>query len=140
MSNSVEARVPFLDPRLVEFAYRLPPRYKLHEGVHKVVLKRAIGDVVPDWVINRPKQGFAVPVERWLDERIGVVLKSLLRDEGIRRYFDARAIARVLASGPMRAAFRVDLWPVLNFALWHKHWIEGESLEAIVEPLVAGGA
>jgi asparagine synthase (glutamine-hydrolysing) len=134
MANSVEARAPFLDPDLVEFVYRLPPRYKLHGGVHKIVLKRAVADVVPDWVINRPKQGFGVPVERWLDARIGVLLRTLVHEEAIQRYFNPRAIERALTAGRLRAVMRFELWPVLNFALWHKHWIEGASLDSIVEP------
>jgi len=138
MANSVEARVPFLDPDLVEYAYRLPREYKLHEGVHKVVLKRAIADVVPDWVINRPKQGFAAPVEKWLDNQIGTLLKGMLREPAIQRYFDSAAIQRAMASGPLRGAMRFDLWPVLNFTLWHKHWIEGESLDDIIGPLLSG--
>jgi asparagine synthase (glutamine-hydrolysing) len=137
MANSVEARVPFLEPELVRFAYSLPPRYKLHEGLHKVVLKRAIADVVPEWVLNRPKQGFAAPVEQWLDAKVGILLRGLMKDEGIQRYFDTRAIEAALASGWLRDLRRFQLWPVLNFALWHKRWIEGESLDAIVEPLLA---
>ena len=140
MANSVEARVPFLDPELVRYAYRLPPSYKLEHGVGKVVLKRALADVVPAWVLNRPKQGFSVPVERWLGTRIGTVLRTLLRDEAIQRYFNVGTIERSLASGPLRRATRFQLWPVLNFALWHKHWIEGEDLDEVVHPLVAGVA
>jgi asparagine synthase (glutamine-hydrolysing) len=136
MANSVEARVPFLDPELVSYAYRLPPQYKLHQGVHKIVLKRAIADVVPEWVISRPKQGFDAPVEKWLDAKIGILLRSLLKEEGVRRYFDARAIERALASSQLRAAMRLTLWPVLNFALWHKCWIEGESLDVLLEPVI----
>jgi asparagine synthase (glutamine-hydrolysing) len=138
MANSVEARVPFLDPELVQFGYRLPPRYKLNDGVGKVVLRRALADVVPAWVLSRPKQGFSVPVERWLGTRIGAVLRNLLRDEALQRYFNVRTMERALASGPLRRATRFHMWPVLNFALWHKHWIEGESLDAIVQPLLAG--
>ena len=137
MANSVEARVPFLEPELVEFAYRLPPHYKVRDGVQKIVLKEAVADVVPDWVIARPKQGFDAPVEHWLDAKIGLLLRSLLNEEGVRRYFDTRAIERALASGPLRNAMRLTLWPVLNFALWHKRWIEGEPLDALMEPLVS---
>ena len=136
MAHGVEARVPFLDPELVSYAYRLPPQYKLHQGVHKIVLKRAIADVVPEWVIRRPKQGFNAPVEQWLDAKVGILLRGLLKEEGVRRYFDARAIERALASSRLRAAMRLTLWPVLNFALWHKHWIEGESLDLLLEPLI----
>jgi asparagine synthase (glutamine-hydrolysing) len=137
MAHGVEARVPFLDPELVSYAYRLPPQYKLHQGVHKIVLKRAIADVVPEWVIRRPKQGFDAPVEQWLDARVGILLRSLLNEEGVRRYFDTRAIERALASSRLRAAMRLTLWPVLNFALWHKRWIEGDSLDRLLEPLIA---
>jgi asparagine synthase (glutamine-hydrolysing) len=138
MANSVEARVPFLDPDLVEFAYRLPPRFKLHEGVHKIVLKRAIADSVPQWVINRPKQGFAAPSERWVDAHSGSLMRNLIAEEGIQRYFNAATIERALSMGKLRGPMRFELWPVLNFALWHKHWIEGESLDPINEPLLAG--
>jgi asparagine synthase (glutamine-hydrolysing) len=136
MANSVEARVPFLDPELVTFAYRLPLSYKLHNGVHKIVLKQAIADIVPRWVIDRPKQGFDAPVEQWLDARIGILLRGLMRDGSLRRYFNTEAIERALSAGPLRATMRIRLWPVLNFALWHKRWIEGESLDALVEPLL----
>jgi asparagine synthase (glutamine-hydrolysing) len=138
MANSVEARVPFLDPDLVEFAYRLPPRFKLHEGVHKIVLKRAIADSVPQWVINRPKQGFAAPSERWVDAHSGSLMRNLIAEEGIQRYFNAATIERALSMGKLRGPMRFELWPVLNFALWHKHWIEGEPLDPIIEPLLAG--
>jgi asparagine synthase (glutamine-hydrolysing) len=137
MATSVEARVPFLDPDLVRFAYRLAPRLKLDGGEHKVVLKRAIADVVPRWVLERPKQGFDAPVEQWLDASIGIVLRGLLREEALRRYFDVRAIERAMSSGPLRSALRLNLWPVLNFALWHKRWIEGEPIDALIGPLLA---
>jgi asparagine synthase (glutamine-hydrolysing) len=141
MATSVEARVPFLDPDLVRFAYRLAPRLKLDGGEHKVVLKRAIADVVPSWVVERRKQGFDAPVEQWLETSVGIVLRRLLREEALRRYFDVRAIERALASGPLRGAMRINLWPVLSFALWHKRWIEGESIEAVTEPhLTSKGA
>jgi hypothetical protein len=69
------------------------------------------------------------------------VLRRLLREEALRRYFDVRAIERALASGPLRGAMRINLWPVLSFALWHKRWIEGESIEAVIEPhLTSKGA
>jgi asparagine synthase (glutamine-hydrolysing) len=136
MAHGVEARVPFLDPALVEFAYRLPPRYKLRNGVHKIVLKRAIADVVPERIIDRLKQGFGPPVERWLDARMGVLLRGLLNEEAVRSYFDARTLEMVLANPRLRVALRLQLWQVLNFALWHKRWIEGESLHATVEPLL----
>src|SRR5262249_42478080 len=78
MASSVEARVPFLDPGLVELGYRLPFDYKLHNGRGKHVLKEAVAGAVPDWIVNRPKQGFGAPVEQWLGSRFEGLLRELM--------------------------------------------------------------
>lgn len=134
MSNSVEARVPFLDPALVDYVYRLPLRYKLHEGTTKVVLRDAVADSVPQWVLERRKQGFGAPVNRWFSSRLGDVLMGLIDDDAIREHFDAPRLRTVLeASG--RSEPRLPLWSILNFALWHRYWIQGESLDEVLAPL-----
>lgn len=131
LSNSVEARVPFLDPALVDFVYGLPPAYKLHRGETKVVLRRAVGDLVPDWVLARPKQGFGAPVVSWLQLRFGELLRQLLRAGELDEYIDAAATERLIA------ARRLSAWPVLNFALWHHRWIQNRPLEEAIERLEA---
>jgi asparagine synthase (glutamine-hydrolysing) len=131
MANSVEARVPFLDPFLVEFTYRLPLAYKLSHGQTKVVLRRAIADVVPDWVLNRRKQGFSAPVGDWAGSRLGTLFERLLATGAIREYFDGDALRRGIAAA-RSGRERFDLWPVINFALWHRYWIEGESIDALL--------
>ena len=78
MANSVEARVPFLDPALVEYVYRLPFDWKLRDGQTKLVLREAIADIVPDWVLSRPKQGFGAPVVDWFASRLTGVLRNLM--------------------------------------------------------------
>ena len=141
MANSVEARVPFLDPELVAYVSCLPLNRKLSGGEGKRVLKRAIADIVPDWVIQRPKQGFGAPVAAWLETRLGAVLQGLLGEDCVRAYFDAEALGRILGglrNGGGGGGF--ELWPILNFALWHKYWIEGEALQPRLEPLAAAGA
>jgi asparagine synthase (glutamine-hydrolysing) len=131
MANSIEARVPFLDPDLVDFAYRLNPNQKLAHGETKIVLRRAVQDVVPDWVMARRKQGFGAPVADWFTSRMGELLRSLVRSDSLREYFDPAAVDAMLIA-PHRAT-RFALWPVLNFALWHKAWIEGEDLRDTLE-------
>lgn len=137
MANSVEARVPFLDPDLVSFVYRLPPSSKIRDGVQKSVLRRAVADVVPRWVLEREKQGFAAPVEMWIDSRVGTLLNQLLDDGSLSRYFDVNAVRRAINSPERRRSRKLYLWPILNFALWHKHWIEEAPLEPILESVVA---
>jgi asparagine synthase (glutamine-hydrolysing) len=127
MSNSVEARVPFLDPALVDYVYRLPVDRKLSRGETKVVMRRAIADLVPDWVLARPKQGFGAPVVSWLQQRFGELLRELLRGGELDPYVDAAATEQMIARRQLGA------WPVLNFALWHHRWIEGRDLEETIE-------
>src|SRR5207302_10746771 len=62
MANSVQARVPFLEPELVDYVYRLGLEHKLRRGQTKIVLRQAVADVVPQWVLDRPKRGFGAPV------------------------------------------------------------------------------
>jgi asparagine synthase (glutamine-hydrolysing) len=136
MANGVEARVPFLDPELVEFVYRLPLELKLQRGVGKIVLRNAVADIVPEAVLNRPKQGFGAPILDWFQHKMGDLLASLLAGEAIRRYFDENAVRKLLAQHARGARNEPVLWPVLNFALWHRYWIEQERLEPLLEPLV----
>jgi asparagine synthase (glutamine-hydrolysing) len=128
MANSVEARVPFLDPGLIEYVYRLPISQKLANGTSKVVLKKAISDVVPEWVVNRPKQGFGAPVDAWLQSRLGVLFERLIETDALGAYFDVDVLRSALRGRP-----KMYLWPVVNFALWHRHWIERESIQDLVE-------
>jgi asparagine synthase (glutamine-hydrolysing) len=136
MANSVEARVPFLDPKLVEFVYRLPIQCKFREGRGKVVLREAVRDIVPNWVIERRKQGFGAPVLDWLGTDFGALLGTLMKEDSIQQYFDVPTLTKALATKGDRAKRHYGLWPIMNFALWHRHWIEQRPLEPLIEPLV----
>ncbi|HEX8066703.1 MAG TPA: asparagine synthase (glutamine-hydrolyzing) [Thermoleophilaceae bacterium] len=138
MANGVEARVPFLDPALVDYVYRLPLHHKVRDGVTKHVLKRAVADVVPERVSGRRKQGFSAPTSRWFAERHGGLLKDLMGRDALRAYFDVDQLRRLLDSAdPTSWESGQILWPVLNFGLWHRHWIEGEPIEDVVGAAVA---
>jgi asparagine synthase (glutamine-hydrolysing) len=133
MSSGVEARVPFLDPALVDYVYRLPLDCKIDGRVTKAVLKEAVADVVPASVSGRRKQGFAAPASRWFAERHGGVLADLMGQDALRAYFDVDYLAKLLRTGDVDHYDSGHvLWPILNFGLWHKYWIEGEPLEALV--------
>ncbi|MFF7599467.1 asparagine synthase (glutamine-hydrolyzing) [Streptomyces mirabilis] len=137
MAHSVEARVPFLDQELVEYAYRLPVHHKLDRDRTKVVLRRALADIVPQRVTNRAKQGFGAPIAHWLRGPMGDALLDLLTAPAMRRYFRTDAVADMVAehrSG--RAHHAWFLWPILNFAVWHRVWIEGESADELTDRLL----
>jgi asparagine synthase (glutamine-hydrolysing) len=124
MASSVEARAPFLDHHLVEFAARLPLSLHWSNGSGKRTLKRAFRGVVPDSVLMRKKQGFGAPVWRWSSSLREIAERELLR-EPIFEHLNEQGL-RHLLDEPSRRGW--ELWVVLNFALWHRHWIEGDDL------------
>jgi asparagine synthase (glutamine-hydrolysing) len=80
MANSLEARVPLLDHPLVEFACGVPARLRLRSGQTKYLLKRALTGRVPEEIVTRPKQGFAVPLESWFSDRLSGFFRDQLGD------------------------------------------------------------
>jgi asparagine synthase (glutamine-hydrolysing) len=127
MASSVEARAPYLDPQLVEFAARVPLPRHWANGEGKLLLKRALSGSVPEFVLARRKQGFGAPTWRWLSSLQAVARRELLREQ-LFEYFDEAAVRQVLEQTPTPKRGVVDFWVLLNFALWHRHWIEREDL------------
>lgn len=132
MAASVEARVPFLDHKLVEFAMTIPRGLKYKNGVTKRILKRALKDVVSDRVIGRKKKGFGVPVNEWMLERLGGFVAETLLNSPLRRreLFDYGFIKRLLdehRSG--RTNYGFLLWSLFNLSLWYERWIDGAATE-----------
>jgi asparagine synthase (glutamine-hydrolysing) len=82
MANSLEARVPLLDHRLVEFACGLPASLRLRSGVGKYLLKRTLHGRLPPELLTRPKQGFGVPLEAWFSGSIRGFFRDQLGDGG----------------------------------------------------------
>jgi asparagine synthase (glutamine-hydrolysing) len=133
MASSIEARVPFLDRALVDYVYRLPIDLKVRSGVAKFILKHAMRDILPERVSQRRKQGFTPPTSHWFGGRYGRVLHELIGQDTLRQYFDTDYLRRVVAgANPQSWESGHFLWPVLNFGLWHKYWIEGDTLEGLV--------
>jgi asparagine synthase (glutamine-hydrolysing) len=126
MGVSLEGRVPFLDHRFVELAMSIPSALKTKDGNLKYILKKAVRGLIPDELIDRKKQGFGVPIREWFFDKLGAqARRELGRFCRTTDYFDP-ATVRALFEGPGR----YQLWHVLNFALWHDHWIEGRRVAA----------
>jgi asparagine synthase (glutamine-hydrolysing) len=86
MAHSLEARVPLLDHPLVEFACRMPPELRMRGGQTKFLLRRVLRGRVPDEVLDRPKQGFAVPLRSWFGERLpGFFRERLDKGNGLEK-------------------------------------------------------
>lgn len=121
MAASLEARVPMLDHRVVEFAWRLPMAYKLREGQTKWVLRQVLYRHVPRALIERPKSGFAVPVGTWLRGPLRAWAEELIDESRLRRegFLSPQPIRRKWAehlSGNHN--WESQLWNVLMFQAW----------------------
>jgi asparagine synthase (glutamine-hydrolysing) len=125
MACALEARVPFLDPRVVEFAWRLPLSIKRRQGQGKWVLRQVLDRYVPRALVDRPKVGFAVPIDSWLRGPLREWAEALLSVEALESHgiFDA-SIVRELWQRHLSG--RVDaqhaLWNVLMFQAWERHF------------------
>jgi asparagine synthase (glutamine-hydrolysing) len=126
MAVSLESRLPLLDHRIAELAYRMPPALKYHEGEAKSVLKRACGDLLPPEVLGRrDKMGFPVPFVEWargeLREFVGDILlgeraraRGLYRLEGVEQLIEAEQ------------PYGRELWGLLCLELWFRVHIDGD--------------
>ncbi len=123
MAVSLEARVPLLDFRIVEFAVNLPPQMKLYRGETKRILRKAMARRLPEMVLNKPKQGFSIPLKNWLRGPLKPMLTDLLSADQIRRrgYFDANTVQSWVTEhldGSANHSHR--LWALMVLELWHQ--------------------
>src|ERR1700691_418812 len=127
MATSLEARVPMLDHVFLEWVTALGPQWKMRKGAQKFILKKLAARVgVPSEVLNRPKQGFALPLGSWMrGELKELVLTTLLDTQTLQRgYFNAAGIRRMLDEHFQgRRDHSARLWRMLIFELWHRNFL-----------------
>ncbi|WP_283612412.1 asparagine synthase (glutamine-hydrolyzing) [Mycolicibacterium poriferae] len=136
MANSLELRVPFLDPEVFAVASRLPYDQKITRATTKYALRRALEPIVPAHVLNRPKLGFPVPIRHWL--RSGELLdwaQAMVTSSGAGDLISLSAVRTLLdehRTGVSDHSRR--LWTVLIFMLWHAIFVEGSVTPQISRP------
>jgi asparagine synthase (glutamine-hydrolysing) len=126
MSVSLEGREPFLDHRVIEWAARLPDDFKYRNGIKKYILREIVYDYLPKEMMNRPKMGFAVPVEKWLMHDLRDVVETYLnqkavREEGVLNPAATENLKKQFYGG--RSEYGVKLWHLLMFRMWSEKWM-----------------
>jgi asparagine synthase (glutamine-hydrolysing) len=136
MANSLELRVPFLDPEVFAVASRLPVDAKITRTTTKYALRRALEPIVPPHVLNRPKLGFPVPIRHWL--RAGPLLEwahEMVNASATDDLINAAAVRQMLDEHRCGTADHSRrLWTVLIFMLWHAIFVEHSVVPQITEP------
>jgi asparagine synthase (glutamine-hydrolysing) len=127
MAVSLEARVPILDYRIVEFAMSIPSRYKIKGGETKCVLRAAVRDLLPPETMRKAKHGFAVPTDRWFRDELKSFAYDVLLDPRTRQrgYFSRREVERLWRDHQAGREVRDShLWLLMNFELWAREYLD----------------
>ncbi|HEV7744024.1 MAG TPA: asparagine synthase (glutamine-hydrolyzing) [Pyrinomonadaceae bacterium] len=127
MAVSLEARVPLLDHKLIEFVTRIPASMKLAGVETKHLFKQAIGDLVPAEIVNRPKQGFGVPIQQWINLQLRERIRDTLNDpRTLERGYVTREYVGLLLDEHERGRrdHAMALWSLLMLELWHRQYVD----------------
>jgi len=128
MAASIEARVPLLNIKLIDYVNSLPASLKMKGGVQKYLLKKALKPYLPERIINKPKKGFGPPSSSWIRNVFSDVYKELFNEAIVTTHgiFQYKEIARLLNEhNSMKYDHGRKLWAILSFQLWYNRFILG---------------
>ena len=138
MAVSLECRVPFLDHELVEFAASMPAAVKVRHGRLKHVMKRALGGLLPDDILNRKKRGFGTPMGAWLKRELAPLLQRLLAREVIERrgLFRPQAVADLVRAHEENRMDGTDaLIALMNLEVWSRIYLDNRTPDDVAAEL-----
>jgi len=130
MRYSLEAREPFLDQRIIEYAAQLPDHFKYQKGNKKYILKEIAHRYIPAEMMDRPKMGFTIPVEKWLTNKLKPFADEFITERKIQEQniFNPNTVMemkhRFYKGRSGRWGATTKLWYILMFQMWHEKWME----------------
>jgi asparagine synthase (glutamine-hydrolysing) len=128
MANSLEVRVPFLDYRIVDFAFSLPAEYKIDGRMKKRIVQDAFREILPTELYNRPKQGFEVPLLKWFRTELSSLIhddllsRKFIEQQGVFQYSQVEVILKKLKSADPGDAV-ANVWALIVFQYWWKKYL-----------------
>jgi asparagine synthase (glutamine-hydrolysing) len=131
MANSLEVRAPILDFKLVEFAAKIPSKFKFNDGEKKYILKEIFKPFLSDDILYRKKMGFSVPLADWLRGEIKDIAEDCLfnREEGLVSYFKQDTIQQMWKQHQNKELdYSAPLWSMLMFQMWWDRYMKTESM------------
>lgn len=136
MGFGLEGRVPYLDHRIIEFAFGLPDDLKVRGRQGKLFLKRWAGRRLPAEHLWRRKRGFYVPIGRWLRGKfLEGLAERLPAHPAIRQWFRPDGIAALVQAQQIRGGATRELWGLMQLAIWHRIFVEGHVPSRDEDPL-----
>jgi asparagine synthase (glutamine-hydrolysing) len=133
MAASLEARTPLLDHKLIELVGRIPARLKMRGLETKHLFKRAVAGLVPDEILHRPKQGFGVPIQQWINQELRTRMRETLSDSRTRArdYTDGAYVSLLLDEHERgRRDHAMELWALFMLELWHRTFVDDGGARA----------
>ena len=129
MAVGLEAREPLIDNRIAEYISSVPIDLKYRDGETKYILKKILYKYVPKELLERPKQGFAIPIDSWLKNDLKHIFQNYLSEKNIKEQniFDEKYVKKNLdkyLSGKLDSAYAYKFWFLLMFQMWYERWMK----------------
>ena len=133
MAHSLEARVPLLDHLFVEFAATIPADWKRCRGRTKYIFVKSLRGLLPDAILDRPKKGFGVPLNRWFRGPLRPLVRELLLSETCRKrgIFDEAYLSRLITRQEQGRPLDLHIWTLMSFELWCRTFLDRKSSSAV---------
>ena len=135
MAYALEARSPLLDHQVLEFAASIPAELKVHGREKKWIFREALRGWIPDDILDRPKQGFTVPIGEWFRNDLRGMVRDVLLDPNTldRGYFRPDTVRSMLDRQAAGADVEnMPLWSLFMFELWHREFVDRASIPAVL--------
>jgi asparagine synthase (glutamine-hydrolysing) len=126
MSVSLEGREPFLDQHVIEWAAGLPAEYKIYKGQRKYILRQIVHQYVPEKIMDRPKMGFSVPLNAWLNDALKPLVDKYLDATFIKKQniFNIEYVTQIKRSYyVVKKEYDYKIWYLLMFQMWYDRWM-----------------